>query len=446
MEIEGYSQTLLFALLGLGIPLAVLRPYVAFLLAVFLLTAGDVDRFNHTRTTFLGPYLNLADICVLIAVMGLFFDKLSRKESLRVPTVVSGMIFVVTLAACQSLWKFGGSYETLRVTRWAIQFPVCFFIGANLVTSANRVEQLVKTLLWGAAFSALQHMWFMADLWQTRSFGLADYHLIRTISYWGGCIGSAFLVSSTFWKWPPQFWRKMLYGMIGLLLLGSIILNMTRSLWIGTACAVPCSLLVFRGKSISMTMIRLGVTAVFVLFIMGWLCQYAMPGVDVFHILSDRVVELLDPSNRDSHVGTRGRAFYAEMGSWMRGTMVFGRGLAFFQTIDNTNTMNFKIAFNHLGYVTYLSQMGLIGLLVYGFYLPFGVIRDARWLWNRAESEVFRYAGLLGGASILCLSIMFVMSSHFMILGYEGPAVLYGGIWALARSKEIETVGLALPA
>ena len=42
MAVEGYPQAVLFLVLGMGILLAILRPYTAFLFAVLLLTAANV--------------------------------------------------------------------------------------------------------------------------------------------------------------------------------------------------------------------------------------------------------------------------------------------------------------------------------------------------------------------------------------------------------------------
>ena len=54
MELQGYPQLTIVLVLGLGIPLAFVRPYAAFLLATFLLTAGHVTLFNQTRLAGLG--------------------------------------------------------------------------------------------------------------------------------------------------------------------------------------------------------------------------------------------------------------------------------------------------------------------------------------------------------------------------------------------------------
>jgi hypothetical protein len=66
-------------------------------------------------------------------------------------------------------------------------------------------------------------------------------------------------------------------------------------------------------------------------------------------------------------------------------------------------------------------------------------------LWRCAEPEVLRYLGLLGVASIVCLSIMFVMSSQFLSLGAFAPGVLYGAVWAAVRGQRTESPAGVVP-
>jgi hypothetical protein len=132
---------------------------------------------------------------------------------------------------------------------------------------------------------------------------------------------------------------------------------------------------------------------------------------------------------------TRENAFRAEFGDWMGGTLVFGRGLSYYQNVDNPEDDARHIAFGHLGYVTYLSQLGLIGLLVYGIYFPLSIIHDGRFLWRHALFPAVRYLGLLTTASVLSMSIAFVMSSSFLAVGVTGTGAIYGAAWSMARRR-----------
>jgi len=163
--------------------------------------------------------------------------------------------------------------------------------------------------------------------------------------------------------------------------------------------------------------------------IIGCLFSRLLPGLDVVAVVTNRIDRLI---NDKVHYGTRGRAFVTETCHWADGTLVFGRGLFFFQAIKNSPLGSQHVAFGHLGYVTYLSQLGLFGLLVYGLGVPLHVMRTGVYLWRNSESSSLQFLALLGGASIISLSVMFVGSSHFLGLGYETPGVLYGAMWVLA--------------
>ncbi|UCG58917.1 MAG: hypothetical protein JSU70_05270 [Phycisphaerales bacterium] len=435
MEVQGYPQIVILVVLAVGFVLALLRPYAAFLFTILLLTAGNADVFNQTRTTALGPYLNLSDVCVLVALAGLFLDKLHRKEPVWAPRIVPLILAVLTIGACQSFWKLGWTYETARAYRWGVQWPLVYLLGANLVTTPKRAKQLVGTLLCGAILAASQHVFLVAGVWRAQSLDMQTYEFIRTISYWAGGIGAAFLISAAVWKMPRGAWKKGFYIVTGLLLLGSIFLSQTRSIWVAVVCSLPCLLVLLKGRRRLANVMKFGFIVVLMLLAMAWVCQRVMPGLDIYDIAAGRIEALFDRGTQSAHMGTRERAFNAEMGSWMDGTLIFGRGLRFFQTVRNSEHYARRIAFNHLGYVTYLSQLGMIGLFVYGFLLPLGVLRDGLYLWNHAGVSILRYVGVLGTASIVLLSIMFLISSHFLALGYEAPAALYGSMWALARSE-----------
>jgi len=437
MEIQGYPQFVIFAVLGIGIPLAILRPYGAFLLIVVLLTAGNADTFNQTRTALLGPYLNLGDACLLVALVALFFDKYSSKKPVWLPKIVLALLFVLTVAALQSFWKLGWTYETARAYRWGIQLPVAFFIGANLVNNSARAKALIGALLCGAVLAAIQHLYYVLVAW--RIMNLQAYSAIRTIAYVGGGMSSAFLVTAVIWKLPVNIWKKIPFLMVGVLFLTSVVLNQTRSLWFATAGAVLCLLFLFTRRNRIVNIMRFGIIVVLVVFATVWVSQHVMTELNVFDLATRRIKLLFDEDARIISTGTRERAFKVEMGSWLNGTLLFGRGLCFMQTIINPEIATHRIAFGHLGYVTYLSQMGLIGILAYGVYFPLSVVRQSRLLWQQGDGPVLRYLGLLGAASIILLSIMFLMSSSFLGLGYFAPGVLYGSVWSLAQIQKRST-------
>jgi hypothetical protein len=153
MRTEGYPEFGILVVLGLGGLLAFYRPYVGFLAALLVLTAGHVAKFNQTRLAGLGPLLNLADACIVVAPAGFFFDVIARKRPVQMPRIVPPMLLVLFVAAVQSSWKFGWTHETLRSFRWGLQLPICIVLGANMTTSVYRVRMLIGTLFAGATLA-----------------------------------------------------------------------------------------------------------------------------------------------------------------------------------------------------------------------------------------------------------------------------------------------------
>lgn len=431
----GYPPILIVAVLAVGLPLATFRPYSAFLCATFLLASLNAGMLNATRTEALGPYLNLGDACLLVALAAFLFDSVYRRLSFQIPRVVFLLLAVLFVAALQSVWLLGWTYETIRAFRWGLQFPLAFFLGANLVTTPSRTKKLLGVLLAGAIVATLQHLFYVSTLWRSMALSMETYHLVRTIAYMGGGMSAAFLLTGAVWKMPVNVGQKTLWLIVGSLFVTSAVSSQTRSVWIATVAAVPLLLILFQPRSQMMSILRLGVLVLFLVLAVGWVSRVVAPGFDISEVVTQRMSTLFDEDPREAQTLTRINQFRVEMDSWLRGTLILGRGLFFFQTIDEGEGRD-SIAFAHLGYVTYLSQLGLLGLLIYGVYLPLNVVRDARQLWHHRGLPVLQYVGLLGATSVVFLSIMFLMSSSFLQLGYYAPGVLYGAVWALARRKK----------
>jgi hypothetical protein len=432
MEVQGYSPVIILLVLGIGIPLAVLRPYYAFLFALLVVTAGNVARFNQTRMPGLGPVMNMSDSCLAVMLGAFFFDRIARKKPVHIPQVVGLLLLVTTIGALQSFWKLGWTYETFRAYRWALDLPVGFLLGANMVTTSQRTRRLILTLLVGSILSAGQHVLFAASLWHSMSLSMDDYAQMRSISYGGMAV--AFLIATAVWRFPRTVDRQAVYLIIGTIFLASIFLNQTRSVWVPMVATVPCLMVLFGGRYLVRQTARLGLMFCLVILVFAVAIQRAMPGISPGQLVAERfeVLASADPQ-LESHTGTRKRDFQVEMGEWWKGTLVFGRGLWFFQTIENPAQGPGHIAFAHLGYITYTAQLGIIGLLVYGIWLPWSVLCSGRRLWHRAVSPPARYLAVFGTGSIIYVSIEFMMSGSFLAAGSCVVGVVYGGMWALAH-------------
>ena len=158
---EGYSQLFLLLIFVIGIQLAMIRPYGVFLFSCTLMVAGSRFAFITTRTAIFGPYLNMGDACVLVALLGLVVDKWQNKARFSLPSLLIVILSVLFVAAMQSFAKLGWTYETIRGIRWALAFPIGLFLGANFVNSTQRAKLLIIALLFerfvfkGSAYSMI---------------------------------------------------------------------------------------------------------------------------------------------------------------------------------------------------------------------------------------------------------------------------------------------------
>ncbi|MBN4054637.1 hypothetical protein JYT87_02905 [Nitrospira defluvii] len=432
-ELIGYPPISISIVLGIGFPLALVKPYWAFLFATLVLTSGNADMFNNTRTVILGPYLNLSDACVLVALAAYFVETYNKNKPLQLPRVVFILLIVLTIAALQSFWVLGWTYETARAVRWSVQFPLAFFLGAYLVTTYSRAKQLIGVLLLGSFLAVFQHLFFVWVTGRVIELDNENYHMVRTISFMAGGMPAAFLLTGMIWKIPGKVKVKALRLLAVGLFATSLLFNQTRSVWLAMVAAVPCLLFFFKRRGQMVNIARIGFLALFIGLSVGWISRIVAPDLDSSEMVIKRLIPFLEDDPWEAKTTSRINQFKVEMNSWLEGSLILGRGLFFFQTMDKGDGI-WNVAFGHLGYVTYLSQLGFLGLLAYGVYLPLSVVRNANLLWRYGNSPALQYMALLGAASIIYLSIMFLMSSSFLGLGYFAPAVLYGSVWALARS------------
>jgi hypothetical protein len=160
----------------------------------------------------------------------------------------------------------------------------------------------------------------------------------------------------------------------------------------------------------------------------------ALPELDIVSALGERIDSLTNEDSRTATSLDRMRAMEDELSAWSNGTRILGRGLSFFQGAYDQGTDVEFVAYNHVGYVTYLSQLGIVGLLIYGIYLPLTVLRSSRRVWLNFQGEATRFLGLLTGATFVVAAIVYLANGSLLSQSpVEG--VLAGAVWALSRQR-----------
>ena len=141
----------------IGGMLALFHPYQAFLFVAFSISALDLNAAVLTRT-FLGPYLNLFDVLILVMLLALAVHLLEQRRPLFLPRSVIWIFIVWIMGTILGLWELGGRYEVIRASRWALNFPIAFLVAANLVSDVDRAERLILAVFFGALLASIQHV------------------------------------------------------------------------------------------------------------------------------------------------------------------------------------------------------------------------------------------------------------------------------------------------
>jgi O-Antigen ligase len=414
------SQIFLPVLLGVGLFLALSRPYNAFLLGVFVLCAFYPGDLAQSRT-FLGPYFNGLDACVVIAIVATMKDT-QRLGSLIVPKVVVAVIAVLFIATLQTVWKLGPTYYTIRALRWALTFPLWFFVASNIVTDRARVRSLLIILLAGTIVVSLQGVSHSSSRFDQYIVS-ENYALIRNSRLTGA---SVFILPALIvWSFPRQLWQKCVYLGSIILFTISIVLSQTRSMWFAILVTLPViwSLgLPLRSRMLGLPKLIFLTAFVVSLSFVGF--RFLFPSVDLLDMVSYRILELGDSSGS---IVSRTRALDYELQAWLNSPIIVGQGLSYFQ-----GAFGLGMALNHLGYLTYLAQLGILGFVVYAVFVPFSVIRNSIQVLSNTSDWVLGFFALLSATCMVYLSVVFFMSgsllSHAPI-----PGILAGGIWALSK-------------
>ncbi|MDH4027217.1 MAG: hypothetical protein OEU95_00100 [Nitrospirota bacterium] len=426
MEATGYPGFILYLILLFGIPLALTRPFRAFLLVTFILAAANSKAFTFTRTDLLGPYFNAHDACLLVALAGISPYILFQIKKIQVPDITKWIIAVLLIGFVQSWFVMGGTYETLRALRWAINLPVYFIIAATMVDNNKKVRYLLLALFLGSIVSAVEHIVFVRSAIEHSRFSINNVGEFRTIAYRSP--GIWFLLASLVWL--PKFRgidRKLLFG-AGILFAISVVLNQTRSIWISSIAALPASFLLFKNRMKNIRTILIPLMFIVITASAMFLLPHITREIDPINIITERLETFSDPDIRYLTTITRISALEREIDAWSSGTLILGRGLAYFMPLHAPND---HIAWGHLGHVTTLAQLGLVGFAIYSIYLPFTVVTACRKLWRHNSYEI-KYFGLLAGTTMIASWICFLMSDSFLAQ-HATEGIIFGAAWRQAR-------------
>ncbi len=401
-----------------GLLLMIFRPYWAFLFAIFISLALSIPTLTSTRIQELGPYFELGDACLVVMIMACLWEK---KRGLIFPAPALILFAVLTMGFLNSLFHLGLTYAVLRALRWAITFPMMIFLTANLVQDESKVKSLLLLLIAAVITAEVQHL-----LWVTQGSKLTeDVGLLRTIAFVRP--GSDVWLLAGFYNIAGRIPHPWLQTALGALFLTANVTHQTRSIALGFMGGLVGYYLWFlKGPNAFRWQRFKGVLAV---FIIGLLLM-AMAGFTAFIVgYGERLAQTVE---RGEDTESRVRGLKIGLNDWLDGNPLIGRGLNYYYKIHKEAILRKEeVAWGDLGYVAYLSQLGLIGFLAYGVWLPLAVILRARRLMQQPQAppEIVHLAALTG-ACFIYFPLMNIFSGSFLSVHYLS-GILVGGVWGI---------------
>jgi hypothetical protein len=407
-----------------GLVLVVFRPYRAFLYSLFIPPAFGLRSLLFGRVEELGSYFNLFDACMLVALFAFMWE---RKKSLLLPAPALALVAVLLMGFINSL-SLGFPYQAFQGLRWALNVPVLFILTANMVQGdAERIKSLLLTLLAAAVIAEVQHFIFVMPSTEGGA-------LQRTVAFTLAC-SYVWLVAGPYVT-DGRITKPLVQLSIGSLFLMGNIFHQTRSIALGVLGALVLyygwfvrGVNVFQGKRLRFSLYP--VTG-------GLLLAGVIVGHGVITSYSDRITGTMDSTDRTAQsIDSRVLAYQVEMKDWLAGNIIIGRGLNYYRKVHGQYSLPSQsgIAYGHLGYIAYLSQLGLIGFIVYGFYFPLAVLRRARRLIKLPGlSPPATHLVLLTGACFLVQSLIYLFSGSFLLITFI-PGILAGAAWSIALKQ-----------
>lgn len=423
-----------FYLIGLiGISLAVFRPYWAFLFALFCLAARNFHAAVFTRTPFAGPYLNLNDLLLWIALFAMFFELIRNRKMLWMPKILFAIFILIIIGDIVSLFKYGTEEHVLRRIWSSAVFPILFLVSANMVKNEERAKLFYWIFFFGAVLAAIQHMIFIRSAtFANMSAGESE---IRSISYITS--GGLFLIlSSIFIKTKSSLNKiKLVLYYIGIaLIILSYVLSLTRGIYvIGILSLFVIPFLLKEKSFFSKGAYKFTILILLMLF----LVQLILPNLDFKEILNKRFESFIYKDTFSKSYYTRLEGQKTELELWSNGTIIFGEGSSLPPEYESSNT-EITGALYHVAYSTYLAHYGLIGLLLYGFAMPVSTVFIARRIYSRHSSDYTVRIALIAIFCALFDILALPWSHHHLFATSHISGLIYGAIWGLYRFERAE--------
>jgi len=385
----GYPGWVLLVSALVGLVLFVSNARLLVYLSLFLLFTTDAPAYAYARLSVTGPF-NLTDLLSLLCLAGAL--RVSRKGWSRMPVEGWAVVAVLAFGTLYTLATIGPVYEAMRAVRAALLVPIFFYTGYHAISDARQA----RTFVWIAALAcfiqSLRQVAFVAAYSSEAS--APEWRTLRYLNAGLPSVPLALLISGLASRLTTRAWLWIAVGLNGV----AMFLTQTRSLWIPQAMA--CLWLTFesarRDSFIRAVWIPLLASAVFLgtQFLLGATGALTTSPSHVF--VTGRSTDFSSGSGREE-------AMVLELGHYQQGNLlewVTGLGLGY----SGGPQFDPQVAWGHVGYVAYLSNLGLVGLFVFGVLLPWrGFVRGLAL--SRSGNPGLRAFGWLCCASLVSMTI-----------------------------------------
>ena len=424
-----YPEAVIYAVLIIGLISLFYSPFWTFLLTVILFSSVNVYKAIITRISAFGPYFNLYDALFLLAIISIIVD--SRSRPFTIPKPVIWVVGILLIGIAQTAIYFEMNYLVIRAIRWSMTFPLAFLIAANNVVDSTRAKQLFYAIIIGSVIGSAITFVEYRDI---SLLGRGDEAVRMPTA--GTPLGGSLLIAATQKAFFPNLiWPlKMLWGG-SLVLFGMCILfGQWRAMDLAVILTVITVPLVLRNwQNYWRATIVSGIGLVITLTTLYVAMPWVNPGTTFnrLAILKQYKDPNAPPPREDR---TRVLQISRDLEEWYEGNLLLGRGLSFNAFISDG--LNRDIAWGHIGYTSYLSNLGIVGLLIYGVFLPLAIVRAGKLLYNGDNERWVVLLGLIAVVTVLSESIMSFMSTSYLSTLKHCVGFLYGAVWALAYKKD----------
>lgn len=422
-----YPSLLFYLVMLIGFTLIIFLPRRAFMFSIFCLCARNLEAAVFTRP--LGPYLNLNDLFLWIAVFSMIRIVL-YKNKIWAPKLWIAITVLLLIGALQSIFKYGIVENVLRPIWASAIFPIMFLAAANSVDDNKQARSFYWVLFWGNVLGGLQHFIFVK--YQLNSYSpFSDISAIRTISY----AGTAYylLITAPFSQLNKKIKGVKLmayYG--GIILIGlSVLLGFTRSIWICVIGSI-LALMFFIRKIKAPHKVIFGI--IIILFGMFMVISVFMPAETIKGAATQRVDSFTQKTTFMQAYQDRFLSGKMAIDAWSKSSsLIFGVGTSWPPEYYETLPAGVP-TLDHVNFTVYLAHLGIVGFAIYVIFLPYATIKISKYVYSRCFYDYQGEIALLALAVIFSGLLTLLSAGSYLSIGTHLSGAIVGATWGLYRS------------